>query len=115
MIKKYVKTVYEALADKKAEDIKILYVGEVSVIADYFIIASGNNQSQIDAMTDSVEEALKKEGLEHKYIEGIRNSQWILMDYGDIIVHILSREGRSFYNLEHIWGDCKEVDPMSEL
>lgn len=104
-----IKKIYDALDDKKAEDIKILYIGDVSIIADYLIIANGNNQSQIDAMVDSVEEATKNSSLELKAIEGIRNSQWILMDYGDIIIHILSKEGREFYNLEHIWGDCPEI------
>lgn len=96
-----------ALADKKAEDIKIINIGEVSVIADYFVIANGTNPSQITAMVDGVEEALSKAGYNHNNIEGIKNTSWILMDYGEIIVHIFSKEDREFYNLEHIWGDCE--------
>lgn len=101
-----VETACGALAEKKAENIKIISVGEVSVIADYFIVANGNNPSQITAMVDAVEESLSKAGHNHKNIEGVGNSSWILMDYGDVIVHIFSREDREFYNLEHIWGDC---------
>ncbi len=97
----------KALTEKKAGDVKIISVGEVSVIADYFVVAHGNNPSQITAMVDGVEEALSKAGFDHKNIEGIKNNSWILMDYGDVIVHIFSREDRDFYNLEHIWGDCE--------
>ena len=104
-----VRMIYKALDEKKAENIKILYIGDVSIIADYFIVATGNNQSQIDALTDSVEKTATEAGMELKSIEGIKNSQWILMDYGDIIIHILSKEGRDYYNLEHIWGDCPEI------
>jgi len=106
-IKNMIKLACDALEDKKGENINIINVGEVSVIADYFIIANGTNNSQINAMVDSVDEALSKAGYHHNNIEGINNSSWILMDYGDIIVHIFSREDRDFYNLEHIWGDCK--------
>lgn len=109
IIKKNVKATCLALADKKAYDIKILNVGEVSAIADYFVIANGTNTSQISAMVDGVDEALSKNGLTAKNIEGQHNSSWILMDYGDIIVHIFSQEDREFYNLERIWADCNET------
>lgn len=109
LIKENVKAACRALADKKAYDIKILNVGEVSAIADYFIIANGTNPSQIGAMVDGVDEAMVKNGLQAKSIEGQHNSSWILMDYGDIIVHIFSKEDREFYNLERIWADCSET------
>ncbi|MCI5936275.1 MAG: ribosome silencing factor [Lachnospiraceae bacterium] len=109
--KKYAKIAYDALADKKGENIKIIDISEVSPIADYFIIADGANQNQLQAMCDAVDEELYKAGCELKQTEGNRNSTWILMDYGDIIVHVFSKEDRLFYDLERIWKDGVEVDP----
>lgn len=99
-----------ALEDKKAEDISIIDISEVSVLADYFLIASGSNRSQIQALTDNVEEKLRRAGYAKKQIEGYDTANWILMDYGDIIVHIFDRENRLFYDLERIWRDGKRVD-----
>ena len=100
----------EALEDKKAEDITIIDISEVSVLADYFIIADGSNRNQVQAMADSAEEALGKAGYDAKQIEGYQSANWILMDYKDIIVHIFCREDRLFYDLERIWRDGKIVD-----
>ena len=108
------KLAYEALDEKKGEDIKIIEIGEVSSIADYFIIANGTNTSQVDALVSSVEEALGRKGYEPKRIEGVRSASWILMDYGDVVVHVFSKEDRLFYDLERIWRDGKTVNP-SEL
>lgn len=99
-----------ALADKKAEDIKVIDIREVSVMADYFVIASGSNPNQVQAMADNVEETLGKAGIECRQIEGYRSGSWILMDYGDIIVHAFSREDRLFYDLERIWRDGKFLE-----
>ena len=106
---KFAKIAYEALADKKGENIKIIDISEVSAIADYFIIADGMNQNQLQAMCDAVEEDLYKAGCKLKQTEGNRNSTWILMDYGDVIVHVFSKEDRLFYDLERIWTDGKEI------
>lgn len=100
-----------ALEDKKAGDIQVIDIGEISVIADYFIIADGENQNQLEAMKDAVDEALYKAGVTVKQVEGNNKSTWILMDYGDIIVHIFSKQDRLFYDLERIWRDGKTVDP----
>lgn len=105
----YCKIAVAALEDRKAEDVKIIDIREISPIADFFIIADGTNQNQIQAMRDAVDEALYKAGLKVKQIEGNQNSTWILMDYGDVIVHIFSREDRLFYDLERIWRDGKEI------
>ena len=78
----------EALEDKKAEDITIIDISEVSVLADYFIIADGSNRNQVQAMADSAEEALGRAGYDAKQIEGYQSANWILMDYKDIIVHV---------------------------
>lgn len=99
----------KALDEKKGTDIKVIDIHEVSVIADYFIIASGSNQNQVQAMVDNVEEVLGRAGYEPKQIEGTKNSNWILMDYGDLIVHVFDEENRLFYDLERIWKDGKVI------
>ncbi|NLG03309.1 MAG: ribosome silencing factor [Clostridia bacterium] len=106
-IKETVDLIVNALEDKKAEDIKVLDISQISVMADYFVIASGNNKNQIQAMTDEIEEKLHKEGVALKQIEGYQNANWVLMDYSDIIVHIFDQESRQFYDLERIWKDSK--------
>ena len=105
-----VKTAVEALRDKKAEDVTVIDITGVSSIADYFIIANGNNQNQLTAMQDAVDEALNKAGLHAKQIEGNNKSTWILTDYEDIIVHLFSKEDRLFYDLERIWRDGKIIE-----
>ena len=95
----------DALADKKAEDIRIIDISEISTIADYFIIADGSNKSQIQAMADNVSERLGRAGVTVRQIEGYQNANWILMDFQDIIIHIFDRENRLFYDLERIWRD----------
>lgn len=107
--KKMAQIAYNAMEDKKAEDIRIIEIGEISTIADYFIIANGTNSSQVQALVDSVDEALSKAGIEPQRIEGNRSSNWILMDYGDIVIHIFSKEDRLFYDLERIWRDGKTL------
>lgn len=109
-----VKTAYHALSEKKAEDIRIIDISEVSPIADYFVIASGANANQLQAMVDAVDEELTKSGHNAKQIEGKPNSSWILMDYNDIVVHVFSKEDRLFYDLERIWTDGKQVE-LEEL
>ena len=100
----------KAIDDKKGQDIKIIDIHNVSVIADYFVIASGTNSNQVQAIVDNVEEQLGRAGFEAKQIEGNRNSSWILMDYGDVIVHVFDEENRLFYDLERIWRDGKVLE-----
>lgn len=106
----------KAIDDKKGQDIKVIDIHNVSVIADYFVIASGTNSNQVQAIVDNVEEQLGRAGFEAKQIEGNRNSSWILMDYGDVIVHVFDEENRLFYDLERIWRDGKflEMDAFLE-
>ena len=108
------KLAIQALEDKKAEDIRVIDISEVSVVADYFLIASGNNRSQIQAMADNVQETLGRAGFEMRQVEGYGTANWILMDFGDVIVHIFDKENRLFYNLERIWRDGKAIE-ISEL
>ncbi|HWT74224.1 MAG TPA: ribosome silencing factor [Mobilitalea sp.] len=107
--KKMVKLAYEALDEKKGEDIQIIEIKDISIIADYFIIANGTNSSQVDALVGSVTDKLGRNGYETKRIEGVRSASWILLDYGDVVVHVFSKEDRLFYNLERIWRDGKTV------
>lgn len=106
-----VKAAVLALESKLAQDVEIIDIGGVSVIADYFVVASAQNQNQLHAMQNAVDEAMYKKGLNARSIEGNRQSTWILMDYGDIIVHLFSAEDRLFYNLEKIWSDGVRISP----
>ena len=101
-----------ALEDKKAEEIKTIDISEVSVIADYFIIANGTNRSQIQALSDHVEETLGKAGVPLRQIEGYQNANWVLLDFHDVIIHIFDKENRLFYDLERIWRDGKPVESL---
>ena len=104
------KIAVNALDDKKGEDIKVIDISEVSVLADYFIIAGGSNRSQIQAMADNVDEMLGKSGGMLKQIEGYDAGNWVLLDFQDIIIHIFDKENRLFYDLERIWRDGKRID-----
>lgn len=104
------KVIIDALQDKKAEDIRVIDISNVSVIADYFVIASGSNTNQIQAMVDNVEEEMFKAGFDDPKVEGYNTASWILLDYKDVIVHVFSEDDRVFYNIERIWRDGKEVD-----
>ncbi len=105
-----VKLAINALEDKKGEDVRVIDIHEVSVLADYFLIASGTNANQVQAMADNVEEELGKAGHVCRQIEGYQSGNWILMDYGDIIVHVFCKEDRLFYDLERIWRDGTIMD-----
>lgn len=111
--KEMAKLAIKALEDKKAEDIRVIDISEVSVVADYFIIADGTNRSQIQALADNVEETLGRAGYPMKQVEGYTTANWILMDFNDIIIHIFDKENRLFYNLERIWRDGKDIDPTA--
>lgn len=106
--------VYKALDDKKAEDVSVIDISEISVIADYFIVASANNQNHLLALQDAADEVMYKNGFHAKQVEGNRNSTWILLDYEDIIIHLFSSEDRLFYDLERIWKDGNFI-PEDEL
>lgn len=103
-------TAYRALDEKKGRDIRIIRISDISVIADYFVIVDGGSSSQVNALVDNVEEKMHLAGYAMKQREG-RDGTWVLLDYGDVIVHVFDSENRSFYNLEHIWSDGQETDP----
>lgn len=106
------KIAYTVLDEKKGEDIKIIDISNISVIADYFLIASANNINQLQAMSDELQEKLSKEGIEVKQVEGNRSATWILLDYGDLVIHLFDKEDRLFYDLERIWTDGKIVEDI---
>ena len=110
--KELAKIAIDALEEKKAEDIHIIDISDISTIADYFIIANGTNRSQIQALADYVEETLGRAGLPLKQVEGYETANWILMDYQDIIIHIFDEENRLFYDLERIWRDGNLVEKV---
>lgn len=98
-----------AAADKKAHDIKILNVSELSSIADYFVICSGNSVIQVKAVADDIEEKMRLKGYEINHREGYQTARWILLDYGNIIVHVFHKEDREFYDIERFWRDAEAI------
>lgn len=109
-MKDFLKEIYRILDEKKGEHIQIIDISKVSTIGDYFIIATGSNPSQIQAMSDAILEMAHKKGITPKNVEGYQASEWILIDFQDIIIHLFGREERSFYDLERIWSDGKVVE-----
>ncbi|MBR3367891.1 MAG: ribosome silencing factor [Lachnospiraceae bacterium] len=101
----------DALESKKAVDVRIIDISEVSVLADYMIIAGGNNTPQIQALADAVTEAIEKAGTPIRQTEGYDAGNWVLLDFGDIIVHVFDAQNRLLYDLERIWRDGKQIDP----
>ncbi|MCL2852928.1 MAG: ribosome silencing factor [Defluviitaleaceae bacterium] len=100
---------YKALDDKFGEDIKIIDLRGVSTLADYFVITHGNSDAQVKALADEAADKLTEAGLRVKSTEGYSGAKWVLLDFGDIIVHIFDKTNREFYNLERIWGDAPVV------
>ncbi|MCR5785061.1 MAG: ribosome silencing factor [Eubacterium sp.] len=103
------KIIYKALDDKQAIDIKMIDIREISYIADYFVIASASNINQMQAFTDNIETELIKEKIHLPKIEGKRDSSWLLIDLGDVIVNLFLDDQRHFYDLEKLWMDGKNV------
>ena len=100
------KVAQAAIEDKLGEDIKVLNLQGLSNIADCFVIASGKNANQLHAMANEVEQKLYKEGIKLHHSEGYSSGTWILLDFGNLLVHLFNREDREFYGLDHVWGDA---------
>ena len=113
--KEMARVAFTALEDKKGRDICIIDSSNISVLADYFVIADGTSDSQVSALVDNVSEKMHQAGFQQKQCEGQHGGSWVLMDYGDVIVHVFDRESREFYNLERNWNDGKRMDSLSEL
>ncbi|AOZ96377.1 ribosome silencing factor [Butyrivibrio hungatei] len=108
--KKMAAMAVDALEDRKGEDVHVIDISEISTLADYFVIASGTNINQVQALADNVQEVLGRQGFMTKDVEGYDAGNWVLLDFGDIIVHVFDNENRLFYDLERIWRDGKLVD-----
>jgi len=104
-----------AAAEKKAIDLTVLDLRGVATFTDFFIIATGANKRQMQAITDEVVEQLKKSGTSAARVEGYQTAEWILVDYGDVIVHVLDEKARRFYDLEWLWREAKRLDISPEL
>ena len=104
------------LDSKKAERLSVIEIENISSLADYFVIATGNNNTHVRALADELEEKLKGEGLPPARVEGYRSNSWILLDWGNVVIHIFTQEGRDFYDLDRLWADGKKVEwsPCSE-
>ncbi|OEF96255.1 ribosome silencing factor [Desulfuribacillus alkaliarsenatis] len=110
-----VEVITKLLDEKKAEDMVVLNIEGLSVIADYFIVCTGRSVTQVKSLADHVEDTLKqKHNIMAKGIEGTQEGKWVLLDYGDIIVHVFRQEEREFYNLERIWADARQI-PLDSL
>jgi ribosome-associated protein len=96
-------------SDKKASDVILLDIRDVTTIADYFVICSGNNPRQIRAIADAIDEQLGEQGANLLHREGVAESGWILLDFGDVIVHIFGPREREYYRLERLWSEAKTV------
>lgn len=96
-----------AAANKKALDITVLDIRDVSILADYFVICSGNSSTQVKSIAEEIKEKLQQAGYELGHAEGYREEKWILLDYRDVVVHVFHSREREFYNLEKLWGDAK--------
>jgi len=111
-----VKLAVECAADRKAFDMRVLDLRDVASFTEFFIICSGANQRQVQAIADQIEEQLKKQlSTRPVRIEGYSSAEWVLLDYGDFIVHIFNKESREFYDLERLWRDARKVDIPAEL
>lgn len=107
--KKMMEIAFHAMSERQAIDPKVLDISEISVLADYFMIASARNKNHLRALSEEVQQAMSKAGYEPKQIEGQHDTAWILMDYRDIIIHLFDEENRLYYDLERIWRDGKEI------
>jgi ribosome-associated protein len=110
---KALKIAVKAADDKKAHDLVILDISKIASFASYFLICTGDSSRQMQAIADEIEKQLKVADIRPSHVEGYQNSEWILMDYMDLVVHIFSKNARAFYDLERLWRDAKKVDADS--
>ena len=98
-----------AALDRKAQDLRVLPLGQVTDFTDYFLICSGTSDRQVQAIADAIQERLRAEKVRPLHVEGYNRAQWVLLDYGDLVVHVFQEEPRRFYALERLWGDAPDV------
>jgi ribosome-associated protein len=110
-----VRAALHAASEKKALDPVVLDLREIASFTDYFVIVSGANERQVQAISDEVYETLKKSGSAAARVEGYKTAEWILLDYGDFVVHVFEQKARKFYDLERLWREAKRIDVPPEL
>ena len=103
-------TIVKALDSKRAEDIRIIEIGDLTIVADYFVIANGTSSTQTKALAEEVEFKMSQLGIEPNRTEGYQGATWVVLDYGDIIVHVFYKETRDYYQLERLWSDGEKID-----
>ena len=103
-----VREAVSAADDRKAIDLKVLQLEKISDFTDYFILCSGTSERQVQAIADAIEERLRAEKVRPLHVEGYNRGQWVLLDYGDLVVHIFQEDTRRFYSLERLWGDAPD-------
>ncbi|MDO7788261.1 ribosome silencing factor [Desulforamulus aquiferis] len=99
-----------AADDKKAMDITVLDISHISIICDYFLICTGRSGTQVQAVAEHIQDQLRDAGVKPLRVEGFREGNWILLDYGDVVIHVFKEMERDFYNLERLWGDAQVVE-----
>ena len=109
-----VKKIVKALDDKKGNDIQIIKIEELTIVADYFVICTANSNTHVRALADEVEYQLEEAGIKADHIEG-RATGWVLLEYHGVVVHIFLEESRNYYNLERLWEDAKKIDASQFL
>ena len=102
----------QAAADKKARDVVVLDLHEISVICDYFVICSGNSSTQVKAIAENIEKELKAKEIMVSRVEGKQDARWVLLDYASVVAHVFQEDERSFYSLEHLWGDARVCEVL---
>ena len=111
MIKKnqnYLSTIVTALDSKKAQDLKVLEISDITIVTDYFVLATGTSSTHVRALSDEVDYQMSKQGIEPHHIEG-KTTGWVLLDYGSVVVHVFTAQAREFYNLDRLWNDGTEI------
>ncbi len=108
--KEKLSTIVKALDGKGAQDIRVIKIGDLTIIADYFVIAHGTSTTHTRGLVDEVDFRMSEKGVNVGHVEGVDGASWIAMDYGDIVVHVFYRDVREQYNLEKLWSDGKAVD-----
>jgi ribosome-associated protein len=108
-------TALHAASDKKAIDMVVLDLREIASFTDYFVITSGSNERQVQAISDEIYERLKRMGSPAARVEGYKSAEWILLDFGDFVVHVFEEKARRFYDLERLWRESQRVNLPAEL
>ncbi|WP_444657887.1 ribosome silencing factor [Caproiciproducens sp. R2] len=104
------KETVKILDEKKAMDLKIIGIKDISVIADYFVFSTGTSSTHVKSLAEEVEFKLKQLGVSPEHVDGYRSNSWVLLDYGNVMVHIFTADAREFYNLDRLWQDAEKID-----